>query len=262
MRRWIPLLAALFLALPMSSAAHPATPSYSFRGMYGPGPYPDIVNAGFSILDAGPYTQTLDQVNALGAKAWIWLGGYNNNSCTFNNTDSWVTTHLQAIQGHPAIAAYFIDDEPNSDLCPTAPAQMKQRSDLVKTIDSTHPTFISTYKTAQFAAFAGKVDVLALDHYPCSYANGCQFNFIDDEAAIADSLGVTYWIVIQTHGDDYYKLPTPAQLHTEFVHARATHMSGYIGFAWEWPLGKPTLTALWLANHPELIAQWQIENAA
>jgi hypothetical protein len=260
MKRLVPLLVLVsFLVVP--TGAHSATPSYSFRGMYGPGPYADIVNAGFSILDAGPFVSTLDSVNALGAKAWIWLGGYSNSTCSFNNTDSWVTTHLQAIQGHPAIAAYFIDDEPDASLCPNAPTQMKQRSDLVKTIDATHPTFISTYKTDQFSLFAGKVDVLALDHYPCSYAHGCQFNFITDEAAVADGLGVTYWIVIQTHGDDYYKLPTPAQLHTEMVTARATHMSGYIGFAWEWPR-TPTTVALWLANHPELIAQWQIENAS
>jgi hypothetical protein len=80
---------------------------------------------------------------------------------------------------------------------------------------------------------------------------------IDREAAVPDRLGIRYWGVIQAFGDDYYKLPTPQELHEEFLYWRATRMQGYDVFAWQWPRDRP---ALWLANHPDLQAQLAKEN--
>jgi len=59
-------------------------------------------------------------------------------------------------------------------------------------------------------------------------------------------------------GDDYYKMPTPAEIHTEFAHWRATKMMGYLIYAWHWPRNNP---ALWLANAPEVQQQLAIENS-
>lgn len=122
------------------------------------------------------------------------------------------------------------------------------------------PTFLVTYHVDQLAMFAGTVDIIGLDRYPCKISlNGCDYSVIDRQAAETDRLGIRYWGVIQAHGDDYYKLPTPAELHEEFVHWRATNMEGYLVFSWRWPEIDPSL---WLANHPELQAQLAEENRA
>jgi hypothetical protein len=63
--------------------------------------------------------------------------------------------------------------------------------------------------------------------------------------------------VIQAFGDDYYRLPTPEELHTQFDRWRNTNIEGYLVFAWRDPDDHPEN---WLANHPELQAQLAIEN--
>lgn len=58
-------------------------------------------------------------------------------------------------------------------------------------------------------------------------------------------------------GDDWYRVPTPEELHEQFLRWRASRMEGYFVFAWHWPANDSTL---WLANHPELQAQLAVEN--
>jgi hypothetical protein len=53
-------------------------------------------------------------------------------------------------------------------------------------------------------------------------------------------------------------VPTPEELHQQFVHWRATNMEGYLVFAWRYPDDDPSL---WLANNPALLAQLALENA-
>jgi hypothetical protein len=187
-------------------------------------------------------------------------------------SDDWVRSHVRAIatrrhrrRGHgrrrgrakPLVGAYFIDDEPDSAECPTAPAQIKARSNLVKSIDPRPPTFIVTNKEDQLKSFAGTVDIIGLDHYPCSIQHGCVYSKIQAQAATADRLHIRYWGVIQAYGDDWYKVPTAEELHQEFVHWRRTRMEGYLVFAWRYPDDQP---AQWLANNPSLQAQLAIEN--
>ena len=144
------------------------------------------------------------------------------------------------------------------------PAKLKARSDLVKSLDPGRPTFIVVHRPERLAEFAGATDIIGLDHYPCSYKNGCDYSKIDAQAAEADRLGIRYWGVVQAYGepscytsDPWYRLPTAQELHQEFAHWRATRMEGYLVFAWRWPACDSTF---WLANHPELQSQLAYEN--
>jgi hypothetical protein len=213
---------------------------------------------GFNTFDSGPWPEDLDPLAARGLKGFVWLGGYSNESCAFRESDDWVRDRVRAIAGHPAVAAYLIDDEPLAEECPRAPAQVRARADLVKSIDPGPPTFVVLYRVEELASFAGTVDVLAVDRYPCSRRHGCDFAKIDEAVAELDRLGVRYWGVLQAHGDNWYQVPSPAQLHEQFVRWRASNMEGYFVFSWRWPDRRP---ALWLANHPELQAQLAKENA-
>lgn len=234
---------------------------YTLRGLYdrdqSHSGFAKEAALGFTMIDSGPYRSQLRPLAARGLKAFVWLGGYSNTSCRFVRDDRWIRSHVGAVAGNPAIAAYFIDDEPDAERCPTAPEQIYQRSRLVKSIDPRPVTFIAAYKVDQFALFAGATDVMALDHYPCSVERGCRMSIIDAEAAEADRLGIRYWGVIQAHGDEWYKVPTPAELHAEFEHWRATNMSAYLVFAWHWP---PENRSLWLQNNRPLQKQLALEN--
>jgi hypothetical protein len=239
-------------------------PSYAIRGIFerdlSATGFDHQAEIGFNMIDSGPYREELNQLAARGLKGFIWLGGYSNSRCRFREGNRWVRSHVRAIRRHPAVGAYLIDDEPDAAKCPRAPAQMKARAKLVRSIDRRRrrPTFIVVYKSEQLKRFAGTVDLLALDEYPCSHKFGCVYSKIDRMAAQADRLGIRYWGVIQAHGDDWYKLPTPEELHEMFVRWRTTNMKGYLVFSWAWPPDDPSL---WLANHPELQQQLAAENA-
>jgi hypothetical protein len=246
-----------------ASKASATVPRYAVRGIYdrdlSKTGFSDEAAIGFDYIDSGPYPGEIQALVTDHLKGLVWLGGYDQTSCQFNESDSWVRSHVSAIAGSQGVGAYYIDDEPNAVTCPTEPSQIRARSALVKSIDPQPPTLLVTYRVDQLRLFAGTVDVIGLDHYPCSLEHGCDYSVIDQEAAAADQLGIRYWGVIQAAGDDYYKLPTPQELHEEFVHWEATTMQGYLVFAWHWPPYRPSL---WLAHHPELLTQLAHENAS
>jgi hypothetical protein len=212
---------------------------------------------GFNFIDSDPFDD-FDKLVSHGLRGFVWLGGYSNVTCSFREGEDWIRQRVSVIAGSPGVGAYFIDDEPDAARCPRAPAQMKARSDLVKSIDPGPPTFLVTYRIDQIKLFAGTVDVIGLDGYPCSIAHGCDFSKIEGQAAVADRLGIRYWGVIQAFGDDWYKLPTADELHQQFVHWWGTKMEGYLVFAWHHPDG---MRSLWLANHPRMQNQLAEDNA-
>jgi hypothetical protein len=238
-----------------------ATTRYEVRGVYdrdfSATGFDQEAALGFNFIDSSVFDD-FGELAARHLKGFVWLGGYSNDSCSFVEDDAWIRKHVSAIADSPGVGAYFIDDEPDAAACPHAPAQLKARSDLVKSIDRGRPTFLVMYKLDQLELFAGTVDVIGLDTYPCTLERGCDFEKIDAQADLADRLGIRYWGVIQAFGDDWYKLPTRDELHREFTHWRATNMEGYLVFAWRHPDG---MRSLWLANHPGLQAQLAVENA-
>ena len=260
--------------VPGGGTPNPGGPPYSVRGVYdrdfSATGFDDEARIGFNYIDSGPQRDQMDALAARGLKGFVWLGGFSGSKCDFNESDDWVRSHVRAIAGHPGVGAYFIDDEPEDVTagCPlvNVPARIKARADLVRTLDPGRPTFIVVHRPERLAEFAGTVDVIGLDHYPCSYKNGCVYSKIDDQAAEADRLGVRYWGVVQAYGEPacytpaeepWYRLPTPGELHEQFNHWRTTHMEGYLVFAWHYPECDPSF---WLANHPELREQLANEN--
>jgi hypothetical protein len=252
--------------LPTSTPTLISTPtsrsgSISARGVYGKDSsasgFDEIVAAGFNLIDRGPYREYLDALPS-GAKAFVWLGDYDNTTCTWEKSDDWIRTHVAAIAGHPAIGAYFLVDEPHVWDCPDAPAQLKARSDLVKSLDSGPPTLavIEPHSPGNpYTPYVGTVDVIGIDRYPCSYANGCVMSKIDDAIQLIEASGAPrWWGVIQAFADSYYRMPTADELHEEFQHWRASSMEGYLVFAWAY--GADTLQ-----NHPDLVEALASENS-
>jgi len=219
--------------------------------------YDRIVAAGFTALDRAAYRDYLDGLPA-GVKALVWLGDYDNTTCTWEKSDDWIRTHVEAIAGHPAIAAYYIADEPHLWDCPLAAVHLKARSDFVKSLDPAHPTMAVIephWPENPYTPYVGTVDIIGVDRYPCSYVSGCVFSKIDDTLALLDQAGVPhYWAFIQAFADSYYRMPTADEVHEEFRHWRQSRMEGYVVFSWAYGIDT-------LENHPDLIDALGWENS-
>lgn len=272
-------------ATPPSPTATPAPVSgtYPLRGMYSRqsnGGYDKIVASGHNLIDSGP-----GQVSGLasGLKAMVWVGDYDDETCTWERSDAQIRSAVQAHIGDPKVGVWFIADEPwvgGSPRCPTTPSQMKARTDLIHSIDPSAKTLMvidansAEESLDQLPLWKGTVDYVGIDAYVCWQGQSCHYEWIDTLARAADAAGLDYWGVVQTFGDPsgqgaYMctttsgcgrpRLPTAGEIHEQFVHWRATRMSSYLSFAWDWPSGTPSL---WLENHPELQLQLAQENAA
>jgi len=204
---------------------------------------------GFTAVNVGASRSELDGDAALHLKGMVWLGDYDDASCTFTQSDASIAAQVDAIQGHPAILGYYIADEPEQALehCPDVAQQVRARSDLVKLHDPTRPTYIvvsnGAYVTGHviedypYHYFVGAADVLGLDIYPCHQPAGspCDFADIDRAIAAANSQGVArYYAVLQDFADSTWRRPTPAEVVTQFDHWAASRMEGYFIFSWDW----------------------------
>jgi Calcineurin-like phosphoesterase len=222
----------------VSGAARPP-----YRYMYdhdaSPSGYDHIAAAGFNLVDVGPDASSLDALTALKVKGLVWLGDYDNGTCSWERSDSTIRSQVSAIKGHPNVAGYLISDEPELSACPNAPAQHAARSALVKSLDPGRFTLIvldsnSPDSTSTYAAWRATSDYQGLDPYPCRPGRPCDLAMIDRHIAAADAAGLRYWAVVQAFEDNNWRLPTPDEETTMLQHWAASHWEGYGAFAWQW----------------------------
>ena len=278
-----------------SSRCHSAEPApepeppagrYPVRGMIdrdfsGTG-YDDLTALGFNYIDSTP-----SNVNTLTGdlKGLVWVGDYDNGTCDWQVSDGTLTARVTEHKDNPKVGAWFISDEPDPFGCPSAYAQHKARVALINGIDPGTPVLTVLDSNSgqasldQMQTWAANGDVFGMDPYTCLQgASSCAFEWIDRLAAEADRVGMRYWAMVQAFGEPdgsgpymvYLdaaggshsgrpRLPTPAEMHEQFEHWRATRMEGYLAFAWKWPDGSP---AVWLANQPALQQQLAVENGS
>jgi len=215
-----------------------------------------IVAAGFTVIDISTDPRA---VNALPARhrALVWLGNYDNTTCTWERSDAWIVAHVAPLAGNPKVAAYNLADEPRVWECPSAPQDLAARSALVKSLDPDTPTFaviMAHWPENPYVPYVGAVDIIGADRYPCSWAKGCVFTDIDETIGLLETAKVPrYWAIVQAFADSYYRWPTAAELREEFRHWRTSRMEGYVVFSWAYHGDS-------LANHPDLLDALAAEN--
>jgi hypothetical protein len=235
--------------------------SLSVHGCYGtdssPTGFDHMVAAGCNVIERPAFTGDLDQLPK-DVKAMVWLGNYDNSSCSWQKSDDWIREHVGAIKGHPGIALYYLADVPHIWDCPNLPQQMKARSDLIHSIDPGPPTFALMEPRADenpYAPYVGTVDIIGADRYPCSYKDGCVMSLIDDTIALLDEAHVPhYWISLQACADSFHRFPTPDELREEFRRWQASRTEGILVFSWSWAGNS-------LDDHPDLVDVLKEENA-
>jgi hypothetical protein len=241
------LLSTSLLAAPASAAG---TPDEFVRGVYGRDASAsklDVIRStGFNAVDVMPFESELDGLAARGLKGMVSLYMYRNETCTFDKDDAWVRQTVSALKDHPAVLAWQITDEPNAYRCPNAPAQIRARHQLIKSVDPSHDTYVTVAiwdgrSLFPFEDFAGTTDVMGLVVYPCGGGKDagapCHFEYIDQAIAQAARDGVSrYWAVVQDFEDEYgHRVPTTSELTRQFDEwTGAPGLEGYFLFHWEW----------------------------
>jgi hypothetical protein len=206
---------------------------------------------------------SLDGLQRAGMRGFVWLGGWSNDTCRFEYDDRTARALVRRVSGHPALAFYYIGDEPSAGYCPRSPAAFRARTALVHSEDRRTPTFtvISSWdeklqEEFPYGHFVGAADILGLDVYPCALDWECDYESIDGAIAEAQRVHLgRYYAVLQAFGDDFYRMPSPAELHEQFNHWRHSRMEGYLVFSWDYGDSN-------LGERPDVVDQLGRDNAS
>jgi len=274
---WIAITACI--ALPLSADAHALTalrastsPASFTRGAYGKDAstsgYGDMAATGFNTVMTGPYPEQLATVAAEGMKGVVWLGNFiNAPKCAFEKDDNTVIRLVKAIAGSPVIDAYYLGDEPHVTECPQAPALFKARTTLVHALDPKSQTFTVIQASENgvshdYRPWAGAVDVIGFDVYPCARSSSiCNFNAIDDAIAAIKAAGISrYWAILQDFQDCYYRLPTPSEITAQFDRWARSDMAGYFVFSWNYQPANTACTGAALDGRADNISALKAAN--
>jgi hypothetical protein len=239
---------------------------YPYRGVYSrqtDGGWDVQQSIGLNRVDTnadGDVVGQLRLVAASGSKAMLYFG-YDKVTCKYMTAAPQTIVQTIANAGMlSAVGEYFLADEPHVSSCPNSPSQFAATTAAIRAIDPDamdRPTMLVGYRQEDITAYDGTVDMLGLDDYPCHYEGPrkvCEFTDITNEASWVRTS--RYRIVLQVFDDGYYALPTPADLHKEFMMMRKTDAEGYIVYAWH---AGPD-SSKWLENQPAVQKAIAAEN--
>jgi hypothetical protein len=262
-----PVVGAVFLlGCASASSAHTTaratvSATATVRGIYASWPYASeystLAALGFNAVSVEPWRDRLDYLQSLRLKALVWLGGYDNSTCTFVKSNTWVKERVANIRDHPAVLAYEIDNEPHAYQCPQAPRQIKDRVSLVRSLVAPYNALAYITLSRDFSVFSDTgVNLIRISAYPCSYGDGCVMQKIVNRVNAARAAGFQrIWGGSQTAGDSYYRPPSPAELAQIQQTWRNAGAEGYVAWAWD---GHGTTTPL--RTNTALWDAWKVEN--
>jgi hypothetical protein len=256
LRQWCALIASLLVGCSSGPSPDPAPPD-AFPSVVLNSHDPAARHSGFTVVDATPselHGLPLDQ------PALIWLGGYDNATCSLSTNDAEVRRHFadHSLATDSRVYGYYLADEPNADgSCPSASTQVRQRAVLIRYLDPNprHITLANIDDPRLFAAFRDSVDVLATDPYPCPTDGACDWSLIPSRIAQLRAAGVVrYMGMLQAFSGGNWRWPTADELERMIGQWRRSDWCGAITFSWSYRGAR-------LADHPELLAVLQRFNA-
>ncbi len=196
--------------------------------------------AGFNAATDGGVQNNGDAEAAAAITGMVWVGAYNNLTCTQTMTDSAISALVQANvnAGHPGLR-YEIGDEPTTNGC-SAATTYAHMTQVVHGVDATAKTWVADDQfqignpVLQGVPMKGSVDILAFDVYPCQ-SGPCQYSAIDSAIQQIHAAQVTNWeFIIQDFSSGSWRWPAPAEIQAQFDHWRGQGASGYWVYAWDY----------------------------
>ncbi len=243
-RLFVPLA---ILALACSGAAAHAAASSAVR--HQPPRYRYLIDSGqqqekrqrsygWNLLDVS----SKEEADALpgGVRGLVWVGDYDNTSCSWQVSDTELEQRLAGTAGDPKIAGFFFSDEPDPSACPQAPAQHRARSQLIHSLDPDAFTVMLMDSNSgsetfqQMHLWVGVANYIALDPYPCHPGRRCNYSWISAVIRAADRAKLPYWGVVQAFAGGDWRWPTPTEERHMLALWGASREKGYMTFAWTW----------------------------
>src|SRR6266700_288988 len=95
---------------------------------------------GYNLIDVTPK----DEADAVppGTQAQVWLFDYDNKTCTWEKSDTYIRDIVSSMANDPHVAGFYFSNEPDPSACPTAPQQPKDRNALIHSLAPTKYTLI------------------------------------------------------------------------------------------------------------------------
>ena len=149
----------------------PFYPVSIYLSWYSDQAFEDIVNSPFNCVMCYRHMtrEQLDKFHAAGIKVIysikdVLLG---RPACPKEIVDekseyAWVDNHVKSFKDHPAILAWYINDE----LGPEWLDKLQVRYDHVRSIDPDRPAFMVLFQIGKLREYAGTFDVMGTDPYP------------------------------------------------------------------------------------------------
>ena len=202
-----------------------------------------VASNGWNLIDVGS-RWSADRLPTR-ARGLVWVGDYDNGSCSWQVTDAELKAEVRAAVGDAKVFGYFFSDEPNPYACPNAPRQHRARTNLIHSIDPGTRTVIVLDSNGfkgratrdaldQLPLWKGAADHIGLDPYPCYQRSRCDFSWIDRTIRAANTAGLNYWGVVQAFDDSSWRWPTTDELSHMLRQWAASRETGYMTFAWTW----------------------------
>jgi hypothetical protein len=74
----------------------------------------------------------------------------------------WIEAHVKDFRDHPALLAWYLNDELSLDYVD----RLKDHQNWVSSLDANHPTWVVLYQVGDLAGYADTFDVIGTDPYP------------------------------------------------------------------------------------------------
>ncbi|NLF61228.1 MAG: hypothetical protein GX574_08740 [Lentisphaerae bacterium] len=113
--------------------------------------------------------------------------------------DAIVQAVVPALKDHPALLSWYTNDERPLDFLRV----VKQRRDLINSLDDAHPTWSLSMLFTMMYRYAPTGDVLGCDPYPIHSPKPRQMDVVDLAGAMTKRTGMPYWAVPQLYNSSF-----------------------------------------------------------
>ncbi len=143
---------------------------------------------------------------------------------------------LAVAAGHPALAAYYVSDEPLSS--GTSRKQLNHFYQYIKERDPKHPTVIVECSDAGFTVYRKAADIMAFDPYPVAKNGPADIAEVSRAIRVSQAAQIggkpVNWAVLQLHQHDE-RLPGEVEMRAMVMQALALDVRGLFFFAMTYP---------------------------